>query len=102
MNIIEIRKHIIEGNYQVRFHAEKERYEEDISLEDMETAILNGEIIEDYPADIRGKSCLILGYDDQNRAVHIICGYTSLQILRIITVYLPKRPKWVNDRTRSK
>ncbi|MGE0084834.1 MAG: DUF4258 domain-containing protein [Desulfococcaceae bacterium] len=67
-----------------------------------DTAILNGEILEDYSDDVRGRSCLILGYDDQKRAVHIVCGYTSLQILRIITVYLPRLPKWINDRTRSK
>ena len=102
MNIDEIRKHITEGNYQVSFHAEKERYEEDISLDDIEKAILNGEILEDYPDDIRGKSCLILGYDSRKRSIHIICGYTSIQALRIITVYLPKLPKWLTNRKRSK
>jgi hypothetical protein len=101
MNILKIQEIIRIGDYQVSFHSEKERYAEDISIRDIETAILNGEIIENYPYDIRGQSCLILGYS-KGRAIHIVCGLTSEQSLRIITVYLPKSPKWSDDRTRRK
>lgn len=99
MNIEKIREYIIQEGYEISVHAEKERYAEDISLTDIETAILHGEILENYPDDPRGESCLILGYA-YGQAIHIVCGYTSVQALRIITVYLPKPPKWVNDRTR--
>jgi len=102
MNIDEIRKHITLGNWQVSVHAEKERYEEDISLDDIETAIRNGKILENCHDDVRGKSCLILGYDSRKRPIHIICGYTSVQVLRIITVYLPQLPKWLNEKKRSR
>src|SRR4030066_2557218 len=101
MDIIEIREKIKRGEYEISFHAEKERYAEDITLNDIETAIFNGEILEDYPNDPRGPSCLILGYS-QNRPIHIVSGFTSLKWIRIITVYLPKRPKWINERTRAK
>jgi hypothetical protein len=46
------------GNYEISFHAEKEHYAEDISLLDIEAAIANGEILEDYPNDPRGKAAL--------------------------------------------
>lgn len=99
MDIQKICEHIRAGNYEISVHAEKERYAEEITLDDIETAITYGEILEDYQDDLRGESCLILGYS-AGRAIHIVCGYTSAQSLRIITVYLPKLPKWLDDRTR--
>ena len=101
MDIKEIRGRINAGEYEISFHAEKERYAEDISIADIETAITTGEILEDYPNDPRGPSCLILGYS-QNRPIHIVCGYSSFKWVRIITVYLPKPPKWIDERTRGK
>jgi hypothetical protein len=68
---------------------------------DLKTAILGGEILEAYPDDPRGASCLILGYS-QNRPIHIVCGYTSTKWIRIVTVYIPKKPKWINERLRAK
>lgn len=101
MEIEEIREQIKYGKYEICFHAEKERYAEDISISDLETGISGGEILEDYANDPRGPSCLILGYS-QNRPIHIVCGYTSIKWIRIITVYIPKLPKWANERTRVK
>lgn len=101
MNIKEIKGKIKFGEYEISYHAEKERYAEDITIPDIEAVILNGELLEDYPEDPRGPSCLILGYS-QDRPIHIVCGYTSLKWIRIITVYLPKRPKWIDERTRGK
>jgi hypothetical protein len=34
--------------------------------------------------------------------MHIVCSYTSIKWVRIITVYLPKQPKWIDERTRIK
>jgi len=102
MDIEEIKKKIRNDEYQISFHAEKERYAEDISIDNMEKAILNGQILEDYPDDPRGPSCLILGYS-QDRPIHIVCGYTSYKDwVRIITVYIPKKPKWINEKIRCK
>ena len=101
MDIGQIKEKIDLGEYEISYHAEKERYAEDITLTDIETAISNGEILEDYPDDPRGPSFLTLGYS-QNRPIHIVYGYTSLKWIRIITVYLPKQPKWIDERTRAK
>ncbi|MCX9015246.1 MAG: DUF4258 domain-containing protein [Candidatus Methanoperedens sp.] len=87
--------------YEISFHAEKERYAEDISLSDLETAISNGELLEEYHDDPRGQSFLILGYS-QNRPIHVVCGFTTMKWIRIITVYIPKLPKWIDERTRTK
>lgn len=86
--------------YEISFHAENERYAESIKISDLENAIMNGEILEEYPDDPRGPSCLILGYS-RNKPIHIVCGYTAIKWIRIITVYVPKRPKWIDERTRG-
>jgi len=99
MEIKDIQEKIRKEEYEISFHAEKERYAEDITINDIETAIYNGEILEDYPDDPRGASCLILGFSGY-RPIHIVCGYTSTNWIRIITVYLPKKPKWIDERTR--
>lgn len=78
MDIREITEKIKHGEYEISCHAEKERYAEDIKIADIENAIVNGEILEDYPDDPRGPSWLILGCS-QDRLIHIVCGYTTLK-----------------------
>jgi len=48
MEIEEIKEKIKYDKYEISFHAEKERYAEDITISDLETAISDGEILEDY------------------------------------------------------
>ncbi len=100
MEIAKIREKVGKDEYEISLHAEKERYAEDIMISDLENAIFSGEILEDYPDDPRGPSCLILGYL-HNRPTHIVCGESAAGWMRIITVYIPKLPKWVNERTRA-
>jgi hypothetical protein len=101
MDIEEIKKKVMRNEYEISFHAYKERYAEDITISDLENAIYKGEIVEDYPDDPRGPSCLVLGYS-QNRPIHIVCGYIPLKWIRIITVYIPKKPRWIDERRRSR
>lgn len=100
MNIIKIQNKVRNEEYEISLHAEKERYDEDISLRDIETTILSGAILENYPEDSRGKSCLIVGRS-RGRAIHVVCGLTTMNWVRIITVYLPKEPKWIDAETRG-
>jgi len=101
MEIEAIKEKIRCDEYEISFHAEKERYAEDITIFDLETAISDGEILEEYPDDPRGTSCLVLGYS-QNRPIHTVCGHTPIKWIRIATVYIPKLPKWIDERTRIK
>jgi hypothetical protein len=101
MEIREIQDKVMREEYEISLHAEKERYAENITISDLETAISTGEVLADYPHDPRGPSCLVLGYS-QDRPIHIVCGYTLQQWIRIITVYLPKPPKWLDAKTRAR
>jgi hypothetical protein len=78
MKIEEIKDKIKQEKYEISFHAEKERYAEDITISDLENAFANGEILESYPDDPRGSSCLILGYS-RSMPIHIVCGGTKTQ-----------------------
>lgn len=61
MDIEEIRNRIRNGRHVISFtHTEKLRRRR-ISLNTIEQAISQGEIIEDYTQDPRGPSCLIRG-----------------------------------------
>lgn len=50
------------------------RPERMITPGEVETVVLSGELIEDYPQDPRGHSCLLLGFGDAKRAVHVVCS----------------------------
>ncbi len=95
-----IKKQVESGNYETTHHAEKEREEESISLIDIKNAIINGQIIENYPNDPRGKSCLINGKSMDDKPIHAVCGYEEDKPIRIITTYRPQKPKWVSPTKR--
>ena len=101
MNAAEIRFCVHAEKYEISLHAQKERYQEDVDLNEIEEALIHGEIIEDYPDDPRGPSCLVLG-NARGKAIHIVCSILNNGWLRIITVYIPRIPKWINPRQRSR
>ena len=73
-----------------------------ISAADVRKAIEEGETIEDYPEDTRGRSCLILGRGRDGRPIHIVCAPKD-EYLAIITAYIPDEAQWSKDfRTRIK
>ena len=49
MDIREVQEKVERNEYEISFHAEKERYAEVITIPDLENVIYNGEILEDYP-----------------------------------------------------
>lgn len=103
MDIEGIRKRVLGGHCLISFtHTEKLRRRR-ISLETIEEAIRIGAIIEDYPNDPRGPSCLIHGVSHEGRPIHVVCGTTSNDEILIITAYEPSVEEWELDwRTRKK
>lgn len=79
-------------------HAVKQmsRPERMISAQEVRRVVLRGEIVEDYPEDARGHSCLIVGQGDEGRLIHVVCA-PKLQYLAVITAYLPKASEWGQD-----
>jgi len=96
MDINDIKEKVKNNKYKISFtHTEKLRQRE-IEIRELEEAIFTGEIIERYPTDPRGPSCLILGYTQLNRPLHIVCGIIEGELL-IITAYEPSPEEWKPD-----
>lgn len=73
-----------------------------ISTDEVRKVIFYGTVIEDYPEDGRGHSCLILGQGYENRPLHVVCA-PKPDYLAVITAYLPNSNQWERDwRTRKK
>ncbi len=67
-----------------------------ITFREVRQVILNGAILEDYPEDRRGHSCLMCATTDKRRPVHVICSPKKDHLV-IITVYVPSANKWEDD-----
>lgn len=87
------RKKVLFSAHAVRQMAKAERM---ITTSDVQWVIVEGEIIEDYPGDERGHSCLILGYREGGQPVHIVCSPKE-DYLAIITAYVPDNELWTSD-----
>jgi hypothetical protein len=94
------RKKVAQGKFYLSHHAQIERGEEKIRIDDIVSAILNGEELEPYPNDPRGESCLFAGQGIDSGWLHVLCGNFNEDDLLIVTVYIPKLPKWKDPFTR--
>ena len=72
-----------------------------ISTDEVRVVITGGMLIEDYPEDTRGHSCLLLGYGERNRPIHVVCS-PKPDYLAIITAYVPNARQWESDRRTRK
>jgi Domain of unknown function (DUF4258) len=88
--------------YRFSAHAERERHADQITIEEFEQAFSKDiEIIEDYPDDPRGASCLAIGFALSNQPIHVVYGLTIPNLLVVVTIYRPSATKWHSDwRTR--
>ena len=96
MDVKNIRRLVVLGKYELSKHAEREREIDMIYMWELEDALRACKIIEEYPNDPRGASCLTLGFSG-SKPIHAVCALKiDPEELLLITVYDPsKRPeKW--------
>ena len=72
------------------------RPERMITAGEIRQVVESGSIIEEYPDDPRGHSCLMLGYGFGRRPIHIVCAPKD-EFLAVITAYLPDAGEWSDD-----
>jgi hypothetical protein len=85
-------------------HAVKQMSRPDRMITTLEVrqVVQKGEVIESYVDDVRGRSCLLLGFGDMGRPIHVVCS-PKPHFLAIITAYLPNQDEWSDDfRVRTK
>jgi len=77
-------------------------FERNISAQNISQALLSGEIIEDYSAEMPEPGRLILGFQGK-RPFHIVISENlETNETTIITVYLPDPGRWNKDFRRRK
>ena len=81
-------------------HAAEEALAEQISESETVEALSNGMILEDYPDEQRGPCCLMNGSTSSERDLHIVVTKGKSPV-RVITVYEPRPPHWINPRERG-
>ncbi len=102
MSMLEdIRSKIRQGKYEFSKHAVDQMIIRSISVPEVEQALWGrSAVVEDYPDDKYGPSCLILGFTKAARPLHIQCSYPDREWIKIVTVYEPDPDRWVDFRTR--
>src|SRR2546423_14016703 len=98
--LTQIREKIVAGAFEFSAHAAKQGVVRNVKLSEIEEAIRNGEIIENYPDDKYGPSCLVFGLTKARRPLHIQCSYPSRPLVKIITLYEPDPRRWVDFKVR--
>lgn len=98
--IEQIRAKIQAGQFEFSKHAVDQSVLRQISVQELREAIANGKIIEDYPEDKYGPSCLVLGFTRAGRPLHIQSSYPSRPLVKIITLYEPDPAEWIDFRIR--
>ena len=96
LNINIIKQMVKKGKLRWSNHVIIRLFQRNISQFDVENALLNGEIIEEYENDYPYPSCLVYGINLKNEVLHIVCGANDID-LWIITAYYPDNIKWEKD-----
>lgn len=74
----------------------------DIRITELEEAFRGAcDLVEDYPEDKYGPSCLILGFTKAMRPLHVLVSHPSRPVLKIITLYEPDPAEWIDHRLRK-
>lgn len=99
-----MKKHIVDAAkkrilYLPHAVAQMSRAERMISVAEVEKCVFEGEVIEQYPDDPRGESCLVAHIN--GRPIHVVCA-PKADYLAVITAYLPDPSLWAQNYTRRR
>ena len=99
LSLGQLRQCLGRGQYRLTDHALRRVVERNISAEMIQQAAAAAEIIEDYPHDKYGPSCLRLGFTAEGTPLHIQTSRRAADRIRIITLYVPDPERWRDPRT---
>lgn len=100
--IKDIQSKVQQGQFEFSKHVVDQSILRRISVKEMREAIASSQVIEDYPDDKYGPSCLVFGLTETNRPLHIQCSHPSRPLIKIITLYEPGPDEWVDFKVRRK
>lgn len=90
--------------YRVRIHTVRHMIEEGFGEQNLTEALTGrSRILENYPNELR---CLVYGHfmmDGKVRSpLHIVCDYSSVEVVDIVTAYIPQKPWWLTPTKRGR
>lgn len=97
-----IHRKVAEEQFEFSKHAVDQSILRQIRVQKIREAIASGQLIEDYPDDKYGPSCLICGTTEAQRFIHIQCSYPTRLLIKIITVYEPAPQRWTANFTQRR
>ncbi len=101
MTLIEwIRVKVASNEFEFSRHAVDQTILRGISVQEIREAFGTGKVIEDYPDDKYGHSCLVLGFSTGGKAIHVQCSHPYRPLVKIITVYEPDPTEWIGHEQR--
>jgi hypothetical protein len=98
--IDEIRRRVARGDFEFSQHAVDQAIIRHISVQELREAIAGGDVIEVYPEDKYGPSCLIFGMTRVGRPIHVQCSDPNRPTVKIVTVYEPDPALWIEFKVR--
>ena len=98
-----IRKIAEKDRIAFKKHSAIRMREREIYADEVKEVLMHGEIIEEYWDDRPFPSCLVFGFTEKQKPVHIVIAINSDdQIIYVITVYSPSKEEWENGFMRRK
>jgi hypothetical protein len=84
---------VVTQHYRYSRHGDAERQNDGLSLSEVEEALATGRILEQYSDTGRGESCLVAGFANGGKPIHVVCGRMNDWMV-VVTVYIPTPPKF--------
>ena len=88
------------NQYYYSRHADRERQNDNLTVMEIEEALLCGLVIENYDDTGRGESCLVVGFTSGGKPIHVVAGRRGDHLV-VITAYIPTPPKFKNPYERG-
>src|SRR5215211_2313653 len=97
----ELRRKVAADEFEFSQHALDHTLHRNITVAEVREAVQSCELIGDHPQDKYGPSCLLLGWTQARRPLHVQCSYPSRPLVIIITLYEPDPDLWMDFRERK-
>ena len=92
--IEQLRQKVARFEMEYSLHAVRQMTARNVTPEEIVQTILAGEVVEDYPDDKYGPSCLVCGRTKAGRVLHVQCSHPGRPLVKIITAYEPDAAEW--------
>jgi hypothetical protein len=78
-----LKQAVAEHWVKISLHATEEALAGEITRPEIESAMLNAQLLEDYPDWWLGPPCLIHGQTESGRSLHLVVSYADLPVTSI-------------------